>query len=479
MKPTARRCRQMRPYYNLPSKSEHGRKMTGFMTPYRHFMWKQNELWRNVHEAQFEHLRKMYKRQWLEAFRVNADEYIYKYNITKAAQLAQWENEMHEQEKKRRDNLYLAQARQSLKKKHLDLLREFHERQFFYWYERASERLQYMSYIRYVPQSKIQEHIEAELDKYVIGSKEPYRLNFAGQMPLLEDKDGNIAEVPSNLFVNHIAEHPSSTAKEYNPPEGVTLAEEQLLQLLASAQEEQLVVGGPSHHSVEMKSDGVEGEREDPRASSILDEVINDVLRQEEMKDAEVKVARSMEETEEEREISRRAYIDRGKIGSKAIFRPRSTDSATMPASPGGAGASMDGGIPSGTGGTSMPPPPARRRRKIRKEDKAHAKQLEQDIKAMELQRQLLQGDAIASSASGADGTGVPGVPPVGEIGLSAKRLRDRIVMPSIQEIQAATQTDNVRMQSLLDKKYQRGKFKKGGDTNNTAGGGKNDSNDS
>lgn len=445
-------------------------------------MWKQNELWRNVHEAQFEHLRKMYKRQWLEAFRVNADEYIYKYNITKAAQLAQWEKEMHDQEKKRKDNLYISQARQSLKKKHLDLLREFHERQFFYWYERASERLQYMSYIRYVPQSKIQEHIEAELDKYVIGSKEPYRLNFAGQMPLLEDKEGNIAQVPSNLLVNHTAEHPDGTAKEYTPPEGVALAEEQLLQLLASAQEEELIVGGHASGSGHTSRDeGVEGVREeDLRKSSILDEVISDVLRQEELHDANTKVARSMEETEEEREISRRAYIDRGKTGSKAIFRPRSADgTAATGASSGVAGGGAEGSVPSGVGAgsSSLIPPPPRKRRRIKKEDKAHAKQLEQDRRAAALQQQLLQGDGSSSAGDGSDGgRRPPGVPLVGEIGVSAKRLRDRIVMPSIQEIQSATQTDNVRMQSLLDKKYQRGKYKKGGDGNNPSNsGGKND----
>ncbi|MFY7848365.1 MAG: hypothetical protein ACOVSS_04820, partial [Bacteroidia bacterium] len=45
---------------------------------------------RNIMENQFEHLRNVYKRQWYEAYRVNADEYIYKYNITKAAQMVQW-----------------------------------------------------------------------------------------------------------------------------------------------------------------------------------------------------------------------------------------------------------------------------------------------------------------------------------------------------------------------------------------------------
>lgn len=440
--------------------------MTGFMTPYRHFMWKQNELWRNVHEAQFEHLRKVYKRQWLEAFRVNSDEYIYKYNITKAAQLAQWEQEMHEQEKKRKDNLYIAQGRQTLKKKHLDLLREFHERQFFYWYERASERLQYMRYIHYVPQSKIQQHIEAELDKYVIGSKEPYRLNFAGQMPLLEDIEGNVAEVPQNLFVNHTAEHPDATAKAYAPPEGVALAEEQLLQLLASAEEEALVVDTDSPHgSATRSSSGAEHDRAgsgsgDGSTSSVLDEVISDVLRQEEMADADVKVARSMEETEEDREVSRRAYIDRGKIGAKAIFRPRVVDT-------GAGGTTVAGGPAAGgtdsasiSGGGGPPPPPTKRRRRIKKEDKAHAKQLEHDRRAMELQQQLLQRDASPGSSEAEKGK-ASSVPPVGEVGTSARRMRDRIVMPTIQEIQSATQTDNVRMKSLLDKKYQRGKFKK------------------
>lgn len=151
---------------------------------------------------------------------------------------------MRAQEKKRVENAQMALGRQSLKQKHMDLLREFHERQFFYWFERASERLQYMSLIRYVPQSNIQEHIEAELDKYVAGSKSPYPLNFAGQVPLLEDAEGNITEVPQGLLVNHTAEHPDAAARAYAAPESVSLAEERLLHLLASAQEEDLAVAG-------------------------------------------------------------------------------------------------------------------------------------------------------------------------------------------------------------------------------------------
>ncbi|EPY30742.1 hypothetical protein STCU_03915 [Strigomonas culicis] len=301
MHPTAISRRQMRPYYNLPSKSEHGRRMTGFLTPYRHWMWKQNELWRNVHEAQFEHLRRVYKRQWLESFRVNADEYIYKYNITKAAQLAQWEHEMHAQEKKRRENQQMAQGRQALKKKHLDLLREFHERQFFYWYERASERLQYMNHINYIPQSEIQDHLERELNKYVVGSKAPYPLNFAGQMPMLEDGDGNIAQVPETLMTNHATENQDSAATMYQPPQGTALAEERLLEIMASAQEEELNM--------------VDG--------AVLAQSLADINEDADSRDKDAKVTLSMEQTEEEREVGRRAYIDRGKTGSRALRRPR------------------------------------------------------------------------------------------------------------------------------------------------------------
>eukprot|EP00796_Vickermania_ingenoplastis_P010073 gene10073-7043_t len=241
----------------------------------------QNELWRNVHEAQFEHLRKVYKRQWLEAFRVNSDEYIHKYNITKAAQMAQWEHEMHAQEKKRVENRHLAQGRQTLKKKHLDLLREFHERQFFYWYERASERLQYMTH---------PDHIEAELNKYVIGSKEPYRLNFAGQMPMLEDADGNIAQVPQELMVNHTSENPDASATAHATSRYGTSGR-------AAPAHAGKRAGGASHDAVCLGR------------------------RRREAQDAMPAAARSMEETDEDREVSRRAYIDRGKTGSKTIFQ--------------------------------------------------------------------------------------------------------------------------------------------------------------
>lgn len=462
MKFTPALRRQMRVYYNLPSKSEHGRRMTGFMAPYRHFMWKQNELWRNVHEAQFEHLRKVYKRQWLEAFRVNSDEYIYKYNITKAAQLAHWETEMQAQEKKRIENLHLAQGRQALKKKHLDLLREFHERQFFYWYERASERLQYMSYIQYIPQSGIQEHIEKELNKYVIGSKEPYRLNFAGQMPMLEDAEGNVAQVPQNLMVNHTAEHPDASATAYIPPQGMALAEEALLQLLASAQEEELGVLGVSGSGSGGPSAGEGGSPMTPDGSgdaAAFSEALNDVLRGEEADEAEVKVARSMEETDEDREVSRRAYIDRGKTGSRAIFRPRPAGDVAGEASS-AAGA-----------GSSPTAPPVKRRKKT---DKTHAVQQQFDRMAQAMQEKFFQQSGLSPSAAAggiAEG-GAAGavVPKVGEIGSAVGRLRDRVAMPSVEEIQSTTQTSHVRMQNVLDKKYQRGKFKKGGSNPNADG---------
>jgi hypothetical protein len=412
--------RQLRPYYNLPSKSEHGRRMTGFLTPYRHWMWKQNELWRNVHEAQFEHLRKVYKRQWLESFRVNADEYIYKYNITKSAQLAQWEHEMQAQETKRRESQQMAQGRQALKKKHLDLLREFHERQFFYWYERASERLQYMAHINYIPQSDIQEHIEKELDKYVVGSKTPYALNFVGQMPMLEDKEGNIAQVPENLMANHAAENPEGGATMYQPPESTAAAEEKLLQMMASAHEEELRI-----HA------------EDAAAWS---DSIEDMDRSEEERDAARKVARSMEETSEDREVSRRAYIDRGKTGSKTIFRrPRfEEDSSAPPAS--------------ATGTTPM----KRRKSKL---DKAHALQEQEDA-------------AIAMKSAQATKPGAAPVqtPKRGEIKESRGRMRDKVVIPSIETLQKSpelmagnTLHGKIRSHELMQKAYGIGKNKKGG----------------
>ncbi|CBZ30900.1 conserved hypothetical protein [Leishmania mexicana MHOM/GT/2001/U1103] len=411
--------RQMRPYYNLPSKSEHGRRMTGFLTPYRHWMWKQNELWRNVHEAQFEHLRKLYKRQWLESFRVNADEYIYKYNITKSAQLAQWEHEMQGQERKRRESQQLAQGRQALKKKHLDLLREFHERQFFYWYERASERLQYMTHINYISQASIQEHIDRELDKYTVGSKAPYPLNFAGQMPMLEDKDGNIAQVPANLMTNHATENPDGGATMYEPPEGTAVAEEKLLQMIASAQEEEL--------------------RIHPEDSDAWSESMEDMDRSESAKIDSRKVARSMEETDEEREVNRRAYIDRGKTGSKTIFRrPRLDDDGASPPTAGGA------------------TPMKRRKSKM---DRMHALQEQQDAMAAKATAKALKDqDSVAKTTKR------------GEVAEKRGRLRDRMITPSLETLQQSPELmaqnkpgGRVRTHYLMEKVYGIGKFKKGG----------------
>lgn len=383
-------------------------------------MWKQNELWRNVHEAQFEHLRRVYKRQWLEAFRVNSDAYICTYNVTKSAQMAQWESEMHAQEAKRVEALQLARGRQALKKKHMDLLREFHERQFFYWYERASERLQYMDRMPYVSQSNIQQHIERELDKYVAGSRQSYPLNFAGQLPMLEDKEGGIAQVPLNLLVNHTAENPGNGASAFTPPQGVALAEERLLQLMASAQEEELEHPSPSSPAA-------------PSDAEAFSSAISDVLRGEDAAADETKVARSMEESEEEREVSRRAYIDRGKTGSKTIFRPRG-------------GEAEEGSAHPATGGAAAVTPPPTKRRK--RHDRNHAAQQELDRQAMALLRNPSTGESGLA------------IPKVGEIGAATGRIRDRVAIPTAEEIKRTTDTGGVRMQSVLDQKYNRGKHK-------------------
>lgn len=402
--------------------------MTGFLTPYRHWMWKQNELWRNVHEAQFEHLRGVYKRQWLESFRVNADEYIYKYNITKAAQLAQWEHEMHAQEKARVEKQQLAHGRQALKKKHLDLLREFHERQFFYWYERASERLQYMTHINYIPQSDFAQHLEKELNKYVAGSRNPYPLNFAGQLPMLEDVHGDIAQVPATVMVNHATEHPGSSASVYEPPEATALAEDRLLEMMASAQEEEL----------RLRTD----------ESSAFSSALSDMERDEDEQEAERKVARSMEETETEREVSRRAYIDRGKTGSHTIFRrPRFEDDAG-----GGEAAAPKSGVGSGGGGAA---PTVKRRSKL---DRVHALQQQEDAAAAKMSKERAgeKTDEVK----------------IGETASHRGRIRDRIVMPTWEQLEQYPEVMKgnrvggpVRAGKVIDERYKRGKFRKpGGD---------------
>ncbi|EKF31730.1 hypothetical protein MOQ_004426 [Trypanosoma cruzi marinkellei] len=433
----SRGCRrQLRPYYNLPSKSDHGRKMTGFLTPYRHWMWKQNELWRNVHEAQFEHLRKVYKRQWLESFRVNADEYIYKYNITKAAQIAQWEYEMQAQEKKRLEAKQMTEGRQALKKKHLDLLREFHERQFFFWYERASERLQSMSLIQYIPQSKVQEHIERELDKYVAGKSEAYPLNFVGQMPLVEDREGNIVEVPEGLLTNHVSEHPESTAKPHQPHESTSVSvEEQLLRTMASAREESLE----------------EWLEDDSRA---LSETIDDISREEEQRDEDTRVARSMEETDNEREISRRMYIDRGKTGSKAIFRR-----PNLSETDGGSASGSVGGGAASPAETSTP----MRRRKKGKLDKAHALQEQQDAMIAKMSAKSLK-----------DGESSISIVKRGEVATSRGRIRDKAAIPTQEVLMqkpelAAGSVPNARIsfKDKVDQLYHRGKYKQKKDDDN------------
>eukprot|EP00759_Apiculatamorpha_spiralis_P031400 PhF_6_TR33030/c0_g1_i1/m.48693 len=175
---------------------------TSWRTPYEIWSWKQSEMYRQVYEGQMEHLRKVYARQWYEAYRINADEYLSVYSRTKAAQYATWEQEMKLEDAKRREKFYEAQARQQLKAKQRDILREFYEKQFFFWYERSAERLQQMdTLIPWVTRDNMSQHIEKELKKYTTdgdntASTKQYPLNFVGQMPMIETSTGDIAEVP-------------------------------------------------------------------------------------------------------------------------------------------------------------------------------------------------------------------------------------------------------------------------------------------
>jgi hypothetical protein len=328
LRQTATRRRHIRHFNNLANKFQ-GHSVAPFMFPYRHWAWKQGEVLRQVHEAQFEHMRRVYKRQWLDSFRVNADEYIHKYNITKAAQLAEWEHEMHAQEAKRKETMMMAQGREQLRKKHVDLLREYHERQFFHWYERASERLQYMTRIPYINQSNIADHIEAELNKYTMGSSgtKQYPLNFVGQMPMIEDSDGNVVEVPEVLYDQHVAERQQSTAKVYRP--GVAAS--------ADVELQQSVVSAASRDLFE--------ESEDTYGGDAVSSTVNDVTDLETQLETEKKTAKSMEDTEDDVRIARRNYIQRGKQGSKSPFRRPKVD-LDAPSSSAAPSGSSDANVP-------------------------------------------------------------------------------------------------------------------------------------
>jgi len=161
-----------------------------------------------------EHLRKVYRRQWYESYRINADEYLSVYSKTKAAQYQAWQEEVIKQDKKRREDTWKMQATSQLNKKQREIWQEFSEKKFFYWYERASERLQQLNLLPWIRREDFGAHVERELDKYTGEKpkddhppgyrghlldrpvKKKYPLNFVGQMPFIEDKQGNIVSAP-------------------------------------------------------------------------------------------------------------------------------------------------------------------------------------------------------------------------------------------------------------------------------------------
>ena len=386
--------RQYRAFDNLPTKHlGYGRHMSGFVTPFRFWMWRQNELWRNVHEAQFEHLRRVYRRQWFESYRVNADEYIHKYNISKAATLAQWETEMHQQDAQRLDRMRQHKSLAKLKDKQRDLFKEAHERQFFQWYERASERLQAMRKLPYIPRSEVAAHIEAELSKYTAGQEGNYPLNFIGQIPLLEDDDGNIVEVPAHMMSTHRAERPDSTATEYTAPKASN-AEDHLLGL----------VSNDAHFLFE------EGK------SSLEQQVLEDIAKEEdELRTEMERSSPVLEKSRDEIEAERRAYIERGKVGVKTGNWKKSGRTV--------APARADSSASTGVG--KKPTRPAA--------NKVDRKQIIEAAK--EKTRSKLDAsleNKYASQRLSSTGTAGPGV---GEVASAVPKIRSRLKLPSMEEV--------------------------------------------
>jgi type II secretory pathway pseudopilin PulG len=299
---------------------------TGFESPYHAYRHRQHELYRNAFEAQFSHLRKIYAKQWYEAYIANADEYVTKYNITKAATMARWEEEMEQQEAKRRDVFEMTQARGKLKSKHADLTRELRERRFFHWYERASERLQYMEQtMTFVKREDINAHIEKELSKYQIGSSKSatdvkrYPLNFAGQMPFLENGNLQIVAAARHNLQQYQADNPRKRRRLriYDPPENPTSAKG------ASAAAESPRISAAVH--------GLDAEEfEGTLMASVIDDMADEetLRRTGPVEKMDEEGARS----DVQRLAKRREYIDRGKVSLRGVTqRAPSAASAGSP----------------------------------------------------------------------------------------------------------------------------------------------------
>lgn len=306
---TTRQCRKLRKFAdNLMDPHSPDIKNTGFKTMFRLWQHRQDELFRNIHEAQFEHLRRVYRRQYFEAYRANADEYIAKYNITKAATLAQHEAELNDQDAKRRDAMERAVAKKALAKKHASIRAEFHEREFFHWYERAMERLQQMAKIKYVTRDDLDDHIAKELNKYVLKPDAQYPLNFVGQMPLLEDEDLNVVAGSRNLGHMYRVDNPNKDVAEYEPP-------------FAEGQEPEDAA------PITADVSPLDAEAADRLAGQVFDQMADEELLR---SDAQNEVEDQSQFAED---VARRQYVDRGRTTAGQMGRHGGTDNIT-PQSP-------------------------------------------------------------------------------------------------------------------------------------------------
>eukprot|EP01060_Flectonema_neradi_P011505 TRINITY_DN18567_c0_g2_i1.p1 TRINITY_DN18567_c0_g2~~TRINITY_DN18567_c0_g2_i1.p1 ORF type:complete len:316 (+),score=33.61 TRINITY_DN18567_c0_g2_i1:44-991(+) len=143
----------------------------------------------HVHRRNYQHLRKVYQKQYQDADRYNLDEYLSVMNRVKRDEAKERERLEENDEKDIQDNLHRLDAIEALKTKRSRIYKEDAFKRGVWEFEQYTEQLQYMTETKtddFITLQNMEEKIEHELDRWLVTSGTRSRLNMFGRIPYQE-----------------------------------------------------------------------------------------------------------------------------------------------------------------------------------------------------------------------------------------------------------------------------------------------------
>ena len=143
----------------------------------------------HVHRRNYQHLRKVYQKQYQDADRYNLDEYLSVMNRVKRDETIERDQLEQNEEKEMQENLHRFDAIESLQLKRRRIRQENKFKYGVWQFEQYTEQLQYVKETKmedFVTMQNIDEKIEHELDRWLTNVGSRSRLNMFGRIPYQE-----------------------------------------------------------------------------------------------------------------------------------------------------------------------------------------------------------------------------------------------------------------------------------------------------